>query len=80
MPHCLAPEVLLTVPTAQATISLAPGGHQLPGEQGVHVELLEAFQEALIVPASHGTTLGEPSGQKPPGSQSMQSVALMLGW
>ena len=79
MPQCLAPEVLLTVPTAQATISLAPGGHQLPGEQGVHVELFVAFQEALIVPAGHGTTLGEPSGQKPPGSQSMQSVAFVVG-
>ena len=68
------------MPTAQATISLAPGGHQLPGEQGVHVELLAAPEAALIVPARHGTTLGEPSGQKPPGSQSMQAVAFVLGW
>ena len=68
------------MPTAQATISLAPGGHQLPGEQGVHVEILTAREAALTVPAGHGTTLGEPSGQKPPGKQSMQSVEFVLGW
>ncbi len=77
--HCLAPEILLTVPTAQAVPWLAPGGHQLPGKQGVHVELLAARKAALIVPARQGTTLGAPSGQKPPGVQSMQAVAFVLG-
>ena len=76
--HVFAPDALLTVPTAHSAPSVAPGGHQRPGGQGVHVDSLAARGLALSVPAGQSATLGEPSPQYPPGSQSMQAVAFVL--
>ena len=76
--HVLAPDALLTVPTAHSVPSVAPGGHQWPGRQGVHVDSLVARGLELSVPDGQSATLGEPPSQYPPGWQSMQAVAFVL--
>ena len=76
----VAPEALLTDPAAQLVPEVAPGGHQRPGSQPIHVERFVAAAAALMVPAGQSVTLGAPCSQYPPGSHSSQAEALVAGW